>query len=161
MSQDAPYMKIGAGVELGKNVRFAGFANLYGCQIGDDCFIGPFVEIQVGARLGRAVKVQSHSFICTGVDIGDEVFVGHGVMFINDRLPRSTGDDGRLKTASDWTCEPTVVGRRASLGSNCTIMCGLTIGEDALVGAGSVVTKDVPPRAVVAGNPAKVIRYLA
>jgi UDP-2-acetamido-3-amino-2,3-dideoxy-glucuronate N-acetyltransferase len=157
---DAPFMKITADVKIGANVRFAGFCNLYGCEIGDDCSIGPFVEIQKGARLGKSVKVQSHSFICTGVEIGDEAFVGHGVMFINDRFPRSTAGDGRMKTEKDWTCEKTVVGRRAAIGSNATILCGVTIGEEAIVGAGSVVTKDVPCRAVVAGNPARVIRLI-
>jgi UDP-2-acetamido-3-amino-2,3-dideoxy-glucuronate N-acetyltransferase len=147
-------MNIADDVKLG---RFAGFANLYGCEVGDDCVIGPFVEIQRGVVIGNRVKIQSHSFVCTGVTIHDEAFIGHGVMFINDRLPRSTTDSGNLKGASDWTCEPTVIGRRASIGSNATILCGVTIGEAALVGAGSVVTKDVPPGAIVAGNPARVM----
>jgi acetyltransferase-like isoleucine patch superfamily enzyme len=158
---DAPYLKIGEGVQLGRNVRFVGFANLYHCVIGDDCLIGPFVEVQRGVRIGQRVKVQSHSFICEGVEIEDEVFVGHGVMFINDRYPRSTTDDGRVKGAKDWTCERTIVGRRASIGSNATILCGITIGEGAIIGAGSVVTRAVPPFAVVAGNPARVLRMLA
>jgi len=157
---DSPYMKIAKDVKLGANVRFSGFCNLYGCEIGDDCSIGPFVEIQKGARLGRAVKVQSHSFICTGVTIGDEAFIGHGVMFINDRFPRSTAPDGKLKTEDDWTCEPTAIGRRAAIGSNATILCGVTIGDGALVGAGSVVVRDVPPGAVVLGNPARIVRFL-
>ncbi|MBI5165419.1 MAG: N-acetyltransferase [Magnetospirillum sp.] len=147
-------------VTLGNNVRFFGFVNAYGCSIGDDTRIGTFVEIQQGVRIGRRVKVQSHSFICTGVDIADEAFIGHGVMFTNDRYPRSTTEGGAVQGAADWVCEPTVVGRRASIGTNATILCGITIGEDAIVGAGAVVTRDVPPRAVVAGNPARVVRRL-
>jgi acetyltransferase-like isoleucine patch superfamily enzyme len=157
---DAPFMKIGDGVRLGRNVRFCGFANLYHCTIGDDCTIGPFVEIQRGARLGCRVKVQSHSFICEGVELEDEVFVGHGVMFTNDRFPRATSSDGRPKGAEDWTCEPTLVKRRAAIGSNATILCGVTIGEEAIVGAGSVVTRDVPPGVIVVGNPARILRAL-
>lgn len=155
---EAPYIIIADDVKLGRNVRFTGFANLYGCEIGDNCMIGPFVEIQRGAIVGSRVKIQSHSFVCAGVTIHDEAFIGHGVMFINDRLPRSATAQGKLKGAADWKCEATVIGRRASIGSNATIMCGLTIGENALVGAGSVVTRDVPPGAVVAGNPARIIR---
>jgi UDP-2-acetamido-3-amino-2,3-dideoxy-glucuronate N-acetyltransferase len=158
---DAPFMKIGDGVRLGRNVRFVGFANLYHCTIGDDCLIGPFVEIQRGARIGNRVKIQSHSFICEGVEIEDEAFIGHGVMFINDRFPRATTDDGRLKGGADWVCERTLIQRRASIGSNATILCGITIGEGAIIGAGSVVTRDVPPFAVVAGNPARILRSLA
>jgi acetyltransferase-like isoleucine patch superfamily enzyme len=157
---DAPFMKIAKDVIIGKNVRFSGYANLYGCEIGDHCMIGPFVEIQQQVRLGRLVKVQSHSFLCTGVIIEDEVFIGHGVMFTNDRLPRATTAEGRLKTAEDWVCEPTLVKRRAAIGSNATILSGITIGEEAIIGAGSVVTEDVPGRAVVAGNPARLLRYL-
>jgi len=156
----APYLKIAPDVRLGNQVRLFGFANLYGCEIGDESMIGPFVEIQRGARIGRLVKIQSHAFICSGVDIADEVFIGHGVMFINDRFPRSTTDDGQLKGAADWVCERTVVGRRAAIGSNATILCGITIGEEAIIGAGSVVTKDVPARTIVAGNPARVLRRL-
>jgi acetyltransferase-like isoleucine patch superfamily enzyme len=155
---DAPFVKIGKDVKLGRNVRFTGFVNLYGCEVGDDCMIGPFVEIQRGVVVGSRVKIQSHAFICTGVTIGDEAFIGHGVMFINDRFPRSTTERGELKGAADWSCEPTVIGRRAAIGSNATILCGLTIGEGAMVGAGSVVTKDVPAGAVVAGNPARIVR---
>jgi len=158
---DAPYVRIGAGVHLGNDVRFAGFANLYGCTVGDQCTIGPFVEIQRGAVLGACVKVQSHSFICEGVHIEDEAFIGHGVMFINDRFPRSTTDDGRLKRSDDWQCELTRVERRASVGSNATILCGITIGTGAIVGAGSVVTRDVAPHTIVAGNPARVLRRVA
>jgi acetyltransferase-like isoleucine patch superfamily enzyme len=156
----APYVNMAPDVRLGNQVRLYGFANLYGCEIGDESTIGPFVEIQRDARIGRRVKVQSHTFICSGVDIADEVFIGHGVMFINDRFPRSTTDDGQLKGAEDWVCERTVVGRRAAIGSNATILCGITIGEEAIIGAGSVVTKDVPARTVVAGNPARVLRHL-
>ena len=147
-------------MKLGKGVKLVGYCNLYGCEIGDESMIGPFVEIQCDARSGRKVKVQSHTFICSGVEIDDEAFIGHGVMFINDRYPRSTTDDGRMKGADDWEVVPVRVGRRASIGSNSTIMCGVSIGEDAIVGAGSVVTEDVPPRAIVAGNPAKVIRNI-
>jgi acetyltransferase-like isoleucine patch superfamily enzyme len=153
-------IRVAPDVKLGRNVRLAPFINLYGCEIGDDSRIGPFVEIQKGARIGRRVKIQSHSFVCEGVHIDDEVFVGHGVMFINDRFPRATLEDGGLKGDGDWTCELTHIGRRASIGSNASILCGVRIGEGAMIGAGSVVTKDVPPRAVVAGNPARVLRYL-
>lgn len=146
-----------SNVKLGHDVKFHGFANLYDCEIGDEASIGPFVEIQRDAKVGKRVKIQSHSFICTGVEIADEAFIGHGVMFINDRFPRATSKGGQLKTDEDWTCERTVVERRASIGSNATIMCGVTIGEEAVVGAGSVVTKDVPARTIVAGNPAAVL----
>lgn len=154
---DAPFVRIADNVKLGRNVRFTGFVNLYGCEIGDDCVIGPFVEIQSGVVIGARVKIQSHTFVCSGVTIEDEAFIGHGVMFINDRLPRATNAKGAPKGAGDWTCEPTVIGRRAAIGSNATILCGLTIGAGALVGAGSVVTKDIPPGAIVAGNPARVV----
>lgn len=153
--------QVAPDVKLGKDVRLHGFVNLYGCEIGDECSIGTFVEIQKGVRLGKRVKVQSHTFICEGVDIADEVFVGHGVMFINDRYPRATTKEGEMKSEDDWSLERTVVELRASIGSNATILCGVKIGEDAVIGAGSVVTKDVPPKAVVAGNPARLIRYLA
>lgn len=157
MSERFPNSIVSDDVVLGENVKIYAFANLYGCKIGDDSRIGTFVEIQRGAVIGARVKVQSHTFICEGVTIEDEVFVGHGVMFINDRFPRSTNPDGALKGASDWVCETITVKRRAALGSNCTILCGVTVGEEAVVGAGSVVTRDVPARAIVAGNPAKVI----
>lgn len=156
----APFLMIADDVKIGKNVKFIGFANLYGCEIGDDCLIGPFVEIQKDVRVGNRVKIQSHAFICSGVEIRDEAFIGHGVMFTNDRYPRSVTEGGKLKGERDWVCERTIVGRRASIGNNVTVLCGITIGEHAIVGAGSVVTKDVPASAVVAGNPARVIRHL-
>lgn len=154
------FSRISDDVVLGKNVKIHGFVNLYGCEIGDDSRIGVFVEIQKQAVIGKRVKVQSHSFICSGVVVEDEAFIGHGVMFINDAFPRSTREDGALQGEEDWTCVPTRIGRRAAIGSNATILCGVTVGECALVGAGAVVTKDVPPYAVVAGNPARIVRYL-
>jgi acetyltransferase-like isoleucine patch superfamily enzyme len=147
-------------VRLGENVRIFDFVNLYDCDIGDGSRIGAFVEIQKGARIGRNVKVSTHTFICEGVTIEDEVFVGHNVSFINDKYPRSTVD-GRLQTDADWMCVPTLVKRGASIGTSATILCGVTIGANAVVGAGSVVTKDVPDNAVVAGVPARVLRTLA
>ena len=155
---DSPTVRIAPDVKLGRNVKLYAFINLYGCEIGDDSKIGTFVEIQKGARIGKRVKVSSHSFICEGVTIEDEVFIGHGVMFINDKYPYATNTDGSLQTEANWECVPTIVKRRASIGSNATILCGVTIGESALVGAGSVVTKDVPPDTIVAGNPAKIFR---
>jgi acetyltransferase-like isoleucine patch superfamily enzyme len=149
------FRRVAPDVVLGRDVRLAAFVNLYGCSIGDESRIGTFVEIQRGATIGKRCKIQSHTFICEGVHIDDEVFVGHGVTFINDRHPRATNDDGSLQAASDWKCEETRVGKRASIGSGATILCGVTIGEEALIGAGAVVTKNVPARAVVAGNPAK------
>lgn len=151
-------VRIAPDVKLGRGVRIVGFANLYGCEIGADSFIGPFVEVQRDVQIGARVKIQSHTFICSGVRIEDEVFVGHGVMFINDRFPRATNPDGSRKGESDWESEPTYVRRRAAIGSNATILCGVTIGEGALIGAGSVVTRNVPPGAVVAGNPARIVR---
>jgi UDP-2-acetamido-3-amino-2,3-dideoxy-glucuronate N-acetyltransferase len=148
---------IAADVRLGRNVRLNDFINLYGCSIGDDSRIGPFVEVQRNVVIGRNCKIQSHSFICEGVTIEDNVFIGHGVMFINDRRPRATTADGVLQTEADWQLEPTRIGRNASIGSNATILCGVTVGEGALVGAGSVVTRDVPAHAVVAGNPARIL----
>ena len=155
---EKPYLMIADDVKLGKNVRFFGFANIYGCEIGDDTAVGPFVEIQSDVRIGKRVKVQSHSFICSGVEIHDEVFIGHGVIFTNDRFPRSTNKDGSSKDSDDFTLERTVVSHRASIGSGATILCGITIGAGALIGAGSVVVSDVPANAVVAGNPAKIVR---
>ena len=147
-------------VKLGKNVSLGHFINLYGCTIGDETKIGPFVEIQKNAFIGKRCKIQSHSFICEGVTIEDEAFVGHGVMFTNDKYPRATADSGSLQTEADWKVVPTVIKRRASIGSNATILCGVTVGEEAIVGAGSVVLHDVPAKTVVAGNPAKVIRKI-
>ena len=152
-------MPIGKDVQLGEAVRIPHpeLVNLYGCVIGAETVIGAFVEIQNGAKVGARCKISSHSFICEGVDIADEVFVGHGVMFINDRFPRATTDAGELQQRSDWKLEPTTVGRRASIGSNATILCGLAIGEGAMIGAGAVVTRDVPSGVVVAGAPARVV----
>ena len=151
---------IADNVILGKNVKIFAFTNLYGCTIGDETKVGTFVEIQKGAVIGKRCKISSHTFICEGVTIEDEVFVGHNVTFINDRFPRATNDDGALQTDADWKRESTKVGKRASIGSSSTILCGVTIGEGAVVGAGSVVTKDVPPKSVVAGNPARILRKL-
>jgi len=153
--------RIAPDVKLGQRVRIYAFTNLYGCELGDDVKVGTFVEIQKGARIGNRCKISSHSFICEGVTLEDEVFVGHGVMFINDRFPRATNSDGTLQTEADWKCVSTVIRRGASIGSNATILCGVEIGEGATVGAGSVVTKDVPAGAVVAGNPARVLRAAA
>src|SRR4030042_568760 len=152
------FVRIAPNVQLGHDVKIYAFANLYGCEIGDESKIGTFVEIQKGARIGRRVKISSHTFICEGVEIEDFVFIGHGVMFINDKYPRATTEDGELQTEEDWECVPTVIKQGASIGSNATILCGVTIGERAIVGAGSVVTHDVPPGAVVAGNPARILR---
>ena len=153
-----PYQQIAPDVRLGQGVRLFGFVNLYGCEIGDDVKIGTFVEIQKGAKIGHRCKISSHTFICEGVTLEDEVFVGHGVTFINDRYPRATNGDGSPQTEADWQCVPTVVKRGAAIGSGSTVLCGISIGERAMVGAGSVVTKDVPPGAIVAGNPARVIQ---
>ncbi len=149
-----PNQQIAANVKLGERVKIFGFTNLYGCEIGDDSKVGTFVEIQKGARIGARCKISSHSFICEGVTLEDEVFIGHGVMFTNDLLPRAT-TNGALQTEADWTCVPTLVKRGASIGSNATLLCGITIGEGAMIGAGAVVTKDVPDGAVVVGNPAR------
>ena len=150
-------------VQLGQRVSIhqPDLVNLYGCSIGDDTRIGAFVEIQKNARIGARCKISSHSFVCEGVTIEDEVFVGHGVMFINDRKPRATADGGALQTEADWICVPTLVKRGASIGSGAAILCGVTIGERALVGAGAVVTKDIPPDAVVAGVPARLMARTA
>lgn len=152
--------KISADVIIGKGVILNAFINLYGCQIGDHTKIGTFVEIQKGATIGKNCKISSHSFICEGVTIEDEVFIGHGVMFINDKYPRAVNRSGALQTESDWEVIPIVVKQGASVGSNSTIMCGITIGKGAIIGAGSVVVKDVPDAALVAGNPAKLIRKI-
>jgi acetyltransferase-like isoleucine patch superfamily enzyme len=151
---------IAPDVKLGKNVKIYDFVNLYGCRIGDNTKIGTFVEIQKGAKIGKNCKISSHTFICEGVTIQDEVFVGHNVTFINDAFPRATSEDGRLQTEQDWVCVPTLVKKRASIGSSATLLCGITVGENAVVGAGSVVTKDVPANAIVAGNPARVLRKI-
>ena len=147
-------------VILGQGVKLNNFINLYGCKIGDFTKIGTFVEIQKNAIIGKKCKIQSHSFICEGVVIEDEVFIGHGVTFINDIYPRATNKNGTLQSEEDWNVLPTFVKRRASIGSNATILAGVTIGEEAIVGAGAVVTKDVPAKAIVAGNPARLLRFL-
>jgi acetyltransferase-like isoleucine patch superfamily enzyme len=156
----AEFSRISPDVKLGQDVRIYAFVNLYGCEIGDESRVGTFVEIQKGAKIGKRVKVSSHSFICEGVTIEDEVFIGHGVMFINDKYPRATTADGASQTEDDWECIPTLIKKGASIGSNATILCGVTVGEHAIIGAGSVVTRDVPPWAVVAGSPARFIRML-
>ena len=153
------YRCIAPNVKLGQRVKIFSFTNLYGCEIGDDVKIGTFVEIQKGVHVGNRCKISSHSFLCEGVTLEEEVFIGHSVTFINDRFPRATNAGGALQTEADWECIPTIVRRGAAIGSGATILCGITIGEGATVGAGSVVTKDVPPGAVVAGNPARVLRH--
>jgi acetyltransferase-like isoleucine patch superfamily enzyme len=154
------YLCIAPDVKLGQNVKLAKFINLYGCQIGDNTKIGAFVEIQKKATVGNNCKISSHTFICEGVTIEDNVFVGHGVTFINDSYPRATASDGALQTEADWVVEPTIIKRGASIGSGSTILSKVTIGENAIVGAGSVVTKDVPANSIVCGNPARVRRVL-
>jgi len=155
---DRPNQLIASDVTIGKNVKIFDFVNLYGCSIDDGSKIGTFVEIQKGARVGKRCKISSHTFICEGVTIEDEVFVGHGVTFTNDLFPKATNEDGSSQTEDDWSCIRTVVKRGASIGSGTTILCGITIGENALIGAGSVVTKNVSPMSTVAGNPAKLIK---
>src|SRR5579862_8163503 len=154
------FRQIAPDVKLGKGVKVFGFTNLYGCEIGDDVKIGTFVEIQKGARIGSRCKISSHTFICEGVVLEDEVFVGHNVTFINDLYPRSTNGDGELQTEADWQCVATHVKRGASIGSGVTLLCGITVGSKSVIGAGSVVTRDVPPGAIVAGNPARVLRIV-
>ena len=158
MSHPAELQQIAPSVKLGKDVKVFGFVNLYGCEIGDETKIGTFVEVQKDVRIGKRCKISSHTFICAGVTIEDEVFVGHNVTFINDLYPRATADGGKLQTEADWECRPTLVKRGASIGSSATLLCGITVGENAIIGAGSVVTKDVPANAIVAGNPARVLR---
>lgn len=150
--------KIADDVKLGKDVKIYDFVNLYGCEIGDNTKIGAFVEIQKNAKIGRNCKISTHAFICEGVTIEDNVFIGHHVVFINDKYPRAISERGELQTEEDWTVVPTLVKKGASIGSSATILCGVTIGENAIVGAGSVVTKDVPDGVIVAGNPARVLR---
>jgi acetyltransferase-like isoleucine patch superfamily enzyme len=154
------FCSIAPNVKLGRDVKLAKFINLYGCEVGDESKIGAFVEIQKNARVGRRCKISSHTFVCEGVTIEDNVFVGHGVTFINDSYPRATTPDGNLQTERDWTVEKTVVRRGASIGSGSTILSKIVIGENAIVGAGSVVTRDVPPNAIVVGNPAKLLRSI-
>jgi len=153
------YLSIAPSVKLGRDVKLSKFINLYGCEIGDETKIGAFVEIQKNASVGKRCKISSHTFVCEGVTIEDNVFVGHNVAFINDSFPRATTGD-QLQTEADWKVERTLVKKGASIGSGSTILSNITIGENALVGAGSVVTKDVPPNAIVAGNPARILRYL-
>ena len=154
------YLCVAPDVKLGRDVRLSKFINLYGCEIGDETKIGAFVEVQKNAKIGRRCKISSHSFVCEGVTIEDNVFIGHGVTFINDSYPRATSTVGTLQTEADWKVERTVVKKGASIGSGATILSKVTIGENAIVGAGSTVTKDVPGNAIVAGNPARVLRYL-
>lgn len=154
------FIRISKDVLIGRDVKIFAFVNLYGCEIGDESKIGTFVEIQKRAKIGQRVKISSHTFICEGVTIEDDVFIGHSVVFINDRYPRATNVVGNLQTEDDWECIPTLVKRGASIGSNATILCGVTIGENSIIGAGSVVTHDVPANAIVAGNPARLLRRI-
>ena len=154
------FQYISSDVMMGKNVQLSKFVNLYGCFIEDDTKIGAFVEIQKNARIGKNCKISSHTFICEGVMIEDNVFVGHNVTFINDKYPKATNGNGSLQTEKDWQVKPTLVKQGASIGSGSTILCNVTIGENAMVGAGSVVTKDVPPNTIIAGNPARVLRRI-
>ena len=150
---------IAPDVQLGVGVKIYEFVNLYGCKIGDNTKIGTFVEVQKGADIGKNCKISSHTFICEGVTIEEGVFIGHNVTFINDRYPRSTAEGGELQTEADWVCVPTLIKQGASIGSSTTLLCGITVGENAIVGAGSVVTKDVPANSVVAGNPARIMKH--
>jgi len=154
------YLCVAADVKLGREVKLSKFINLYGCEIGDETKIGAFVEVQKNAKIGKRCKISSHTFVCEGVTIEDNVFIGHGVVFINDSYPRATSAEGKLQTEADWNVERTVVRTGASIGSGATILSRLTIGENAIVGAGSTITKDVPENAIVAGSPAKILRYL-
>jgi acetyltransferase-like isoleucine patch superfamily enzyme len=154
------FQSIAPDVRLGENVKIHNFVNLYGCEVGDSSKIGVFVEIQKNAKVGKNCKISSHTFICEGVTIEDDVFIGHSVVFINDTYPRATNSNGGLQTEEDWKVEPILVKKGASIGSNCTILSNVTIGENAIVGAGSVVTKDVPPYTIVAGNPARIFRTI-
>ena len=159
--QEETYVCIAPDVKLGKNVRLSKFINLYGCEIGDETKIGAFVEIQKNATIGRRCKISSHTFVCEGVTIEDEVFIGHGVMFVNDSFPRATTAAGLLQTEQDWKVERTLVKTGASIGTGATILANVVIGEHAMVGAGALVTKDVPPYTIVAGNPARILRRVA
>ena len=154
------HLCIAPDVKVGNNVKFSKFINLYGCEVGDDTKIGAFVEIQKNAKIGKRCKVSSHTFICEGVTIEDEVFIGHNVTFVNDSFPRATNGAGSMQTEADWKVETTLVKKGASIGSGATILAKVVIGENALIGAGAVITKDVPANAIVAGNPGKVVRYL-
>ena len=154
------YQSIAPDVKLAKDVRVFDFVNMYGCEIGDGSKVGAFVEIQKGVKVGKNVKISTHTFICEGVTIEDDVFVGHNVSFINDKYPRSTNEDGSLQTEADWKVVPTVIKKGASIGTSTTILCGVTVGEGAIVGAGSVVTKDIPPHVIAAGVPARVRRQI-
>ena len=156
---DSPKQSL-KNVRVGNNVRIFNFVNAYGCSIDDESKIGTFVEIQKGATIGKNCKISSHSFICEGVHIEDNVFIGHNVTFINDKYPRATNSDGSLQTESDWKVEETVIKKGASIGSGSTILCGISVGENAIVGAGSIVTKDVQANTIVAGNPARIIRFI-
>ncbi len=155
------FQRVAPNVKLGKNVRLHDFVNLYGCEIGDDVKIGTFVEIQKGVKVGNRCKISSHSFICEGVTLEEGVFIGHNVTFTNDLYPRATNRKGELQTEADWKCVPTLVKQGASIGSGATLLCGITIGENAMIGAGSMVTKDVPAGAIVAGNPARIVRSIS
>ena len=157
--QKSDHLCIAPSVKLGKDVKLSQFINLYGCEIGDETKIGAFVEIQKNASVGKRCKISSHTFVCEGVTIEDNVFIGHGVMFINDSYPRATSE-GKLQTEADWKVERTIIKKGASIGSGATILANITVGENAIVGAGSVVTKDVPTNSIVAGNPARVLRYI-
>ena len=158
--RDSPLRRIAPDVKLGTCVALNDFINLYGCEIGDHTKIGSFVEIQKGARVGHHCKISSHSFICEGVTIEDHVFIGHNVTFTNDVYPRASNPDGSLQVEGDWACVSTLIERGVSIGSGATLLCGITVGENAIIGAGSVVTRDVPPNAIVAGNPARTLRTL-
>ena len=161
MKHEPICQQIAPDVKLGRNVQIQGFVNLYGCEIGDETKIGPFVEIQKQAKIGARCKIGSHSFICEGVTLESWVFLGHGVIFINDRYPRATTVGGELQTEADWQCLATLVKKGASIGSGAILLGGITIGENAIIGAGSVVTKDVPPHAIVAGNPARILNLIS
>ena len=161
MNPPGDYRRIAPDVMLGRDVQIFAFVNLYGCEIGDETKIGTFVEIQKGAKIGSRCKISSHTFICEGVTIESGVFVGHGVTFVNDRRPRATTENGELQTDADWNCERTLVKRNASIGSGATLMGGITVGENAIIGAGSVVTKDVPAGSTVAGNPARGLAHVS